>query len=107
MHSVEIRAARILLAIAVSLFLLAAPALGGDRPWEQARWHALEARLISNGEGFSSGKRWLESQTQTDERSGFEYTRSLGLSRGREFVFSIQGPLIADEAPGLAFELRF
>ena len=69
MHSFEIRGIRIALAIVASIFLLTAPALGDDRPWEQTRW------------------------------------RTLNL--GKNFIFSIQGPLIAEWAPGLAFEVRF
>jgi hypothetical protein len=95
------------LAIAASLCLFAAPALGDDRPWEQARWLALNARFFSNGEDLSSGQRWLESQFHTDARHGFEYSRSLSLNLERKLVFSIQGPLVAERAPGLAFEVRF
>ncbi len=107
MHPIKIRCAQIALAIAALLCLLAAPALGDDRPWEQARWSTLNARYISGGEDPSSDQRWLESQLQTNERHGFEYNRSLNLNLDRKFVFSIQGPLVSEWAPGLAFELRF
>jgi hypothetical protein len=93
--------------IASLLCVLAAPSLGDDRPWEQARWHALNAQFSSNGEDSSAGQRWLESQLHTEERHGFEYSQSLRLDSDKKFVFSIQGPLIGEWAHGLAFELRF
>jgi hypothetical protein len=107
MHPIKIRGARIALVIAASLCLLAAPALGDDQPWEQTRWHALNARFFSSGEDISSEQRGFESKLHTNEKHGFEYSRRLSLNPGRRFVFSIQGPLVAERAPGLAFELRF
>jgi hypothetical protein len=107
MHPKQLRCARRAFAIAALLCVLATPALGDDRPWEQARWHALNTRFFPNGEEFSSGQRWLESQLHTAERHGFEYSRSLSFNLERKVVFSIQGPLVGESAPGLAFELRF
>ena len=107
MHPSKIRCARLTFAFAALLCVLAAPALGDDRPWEQARWHALNARFTADGEDFSAGQRWLESQLHTTERHGFEYSRSLSLNLERKIVFSIQGPLVGERAPGLAFEVRF
>ena len=95
------------LAIAASLVLLAAPALGGDRPWEQARWQAVDDELSSSGEDFSLDPRWVASQLRTQVGHGIEYSRSLRLKLEEKFVFSIQGPLIGEMAPGLAFEVRF
>jgi hypothetical protein len=107
MHLIKIRSARLAFAIAAFLCLLAAPALGGDRPWEQTRWHALNAHFFPSGEVPSSDQLWLESQLHTTETNGFEYSRSLNLNPERRLIFSIQGPLVGDGAPGLAFELRF
>ena len=103
----KIRCARLAFAIAALLCVLSAPALGDDRPWEQARWHAFNARLSASGEELSSGQRWLESQLHTAKRHGFEYSPSLSLFFERNVVFSIQGPLVGEIAPGLAFEVRF
>jgi len=115
MHPIEIRRARLAFAIAALVCLLAAPALADDRPWEQPRWYALNARLFPSGEEVASGQRWLESQLHTTKRHAFEYSRSLRLGFERKFVFGIQGPLaeerapglVVERAPGLAFELRF
>jgi hypothetical protein len=106
-HPTKIRCARLALAIAALLCVLSAPALGDDRPWEQVRWHALNARFSASGEELSSGQRWLESQLRTEERHIFEYSRSLSLNFERKIVFSIQGPLVGESTPGLAFEVRF
>jgi hypothetical protein len=107
MYPTKIRCTRLALAIAALLSVLSAPAIGDDRPWEQVRWHALNPRFSARGEELSSGQRWLESQLHTAERYGFEYSRSLSLNFERKIVFSIQGPLVAESAPGLAFEVRF
>ena len=107
MHPIQIRCARLALAIAAMFCLLAAPAVGDDRPWEQARWHALNAHFSSGGEGFPSDQRRLESQLHTTERHGFEYSRSLNLILERRFIFNVRGPLVWESAPGLAFEVRF
>jgi hypothetical protein len=104
MHSIEIRCAQLVFAIAALFCLLAAPALGDDQPWEQARWHALNARFSPSGEELSSGQRWLESQLHTTERHELEYSRSLSLNLKRKFIFGIQGPLAAERTPGLAAE---
>lgn len=96
-----------LLAIAASFFLLTAPALGDDLPWEQLHWHALHAGFSSSGGDFSLGQQWLESQLHTEDGYGFEYSRSLNLNLEKRLVFSIQGPIVGERAPGLAFEVRF
>jgi hypothetical protein len=106
-HLIQLRCARLMLAIAALLCTLAVPALGDDQPREQPRWQALNARFFPGSEEFSSGQHWLESQLYTTKRHGFEYSRSLSLNFERRLVFSIQGPLVAEWAPGLAFELRF
>ncbi len=107
MHPIKIRGARIASAIATSLCLLAAPALGDDRPWEQARWHTLNVHFLSSGENLFSERRKLESPIHTNEKHGFEYSRGLSLNLGKKFIFRIPGPLIAERTPGLAFEIRF
>ena len=107
MHPIEIRRAGLAFAIAALICLLAAPALGDDRPWEQARRYALNARLFPSGEEVASGQRWLESQLHTTKRHRFEYGRSLSLNLERKFIFSIRGPLVGERAPWLAFEVRF
>ena len=107
MHPNKIRCARLAFAITALLCLLAAPALGGDRPWEQTRWQTLNAPFFPSGENLSLGQRSLESQLHTTETHGFEYSRSLRLNLERRIIFSIQGPLVGERAPGLAFELRF
>lgn len=106
-HPVQIRCVQLAFASAALLCALAAPAIGDDRPWEQARWHSLNTRFSPAGEEFSSGQRWLESQLHTTNKHGFEYSRILNWNLERKFVFSIQGPLVGERAPGLAFELRF
>ena len=95
------------LAIAASILLLAAPALGDDQPWVQAHWQALYAVFSSSGEDLSLDQRWLASQLHTQVRHGLEYRRILKLQPEKKFIFSIQGPLIGEMAPGLAFEVRF
>ncbi len=107
MHYFEIRGVRIALAIAASIFLLTAPAQGENRPWEQTRWRTFSTQFISSGEDLSPGQRELEPALHTNERHGFEFSRSLSLNLGKKFVFSIQGPLVAERAPGLTFEVRF
>ena len=107
MYPNKIRCARLAFAIAALFCLLAAPALGDDQPWKQGWWHALDDRFSSSGEDSASGQRGLESQFHTSERHGFEYSRSLNLNLERKIVFSIQGPLVGEWAPGLAFEVRF
>ncbi len=107
MHPFEIRGARIALAITASISLLAAPALGDDRPWEQTRWRTFSTQFLSSEEDLSSERRGLEPSLHTNERHGFEFSSSLSLNLGKKFVFSIQGPLVAERAPGLAFEVRF
>jgi hypothetical protein len=107
MRQQKIRGARTTFAISALLCILAAPALCDDRPWEQKRWHALNVRFIASDEAFSPSQHQVEPQLHTHERHGLEYCRSLSSSLGRRFVFSIQGPLIAERAPGLAFEVRF
>ncbi len=103
MHQTKIRGARMALAIAASLLLLAAPALGEDRPWEQARWQALYAGFSSSSEELSLDQRWLASQLHTQVRHGLAYSRSLRLKLEKNIVFSIQGPLDGEMAPGFAF----
>ena len=103
MHQTKIRGARMALAIAASLLLLAAPALGEDRPWEQARWQVLYAGFSSSGEELSLDQRWLASQLHTQVRHGLEYSRSLRSKIENNIIFSIQGPLIGEMVPGFAF----
>ena len=107
MHPSDIRCVRLAIAIAALLCLLAAPALGDDRPWEQTRWHALDARVPSAGEDFSLDQRRLKLQFHTTEGHEFEYCRSLSLNFERRFIFNVRGPLVWESAPGLAFEVRF
>jgi len=107
MHSIEIRGIRIALAIAAAISLLTVPAQGDDRPWEQTRWRTFSTQFISSGDDLSSGQRGLVPSLHTNERRGFEFSPSLRLNLGKRFVFSIQSPLAAEWAPGLAFEVRF
>lgn len=107
MHSLQSRGTRIALAIAASLCLLAAPALGDERPWEQARRHTLNVRLVSRGENLFSGQRRLESRLPTYERHKIDFSRILTLNPGPIPAFGAQGPFVTESAPGLAFELRF
>jgi hypothetical protein len=107
MRPFKIRGARTTFAISALLCILAAPALCDDRPWKQEHSHALDAQFIASDDDFSSRQRQPEPQLHTHEIHGLEYSRSLNSSLGRRFVFSIQGPLVADRAPGLAFEIRF
>jgi hypothetical protein len=89
------------------LCVIASPVFGDDRPWEQERWHALNARYFPAGDDLASNSSWLKSELHTDAEHGFEYSRSLSLNLDRRFIFSIQGPLVSERAPGLAFEVRF
>ena len=107
LHQSTARRARMTLATVALLCVLASPAFGDDRPWEQERWHALNARYFPSGDDPSSNSNWLEYALHTDAEHGFEYSRSLSVNLDRRFIFSIQGPLVADRAPGLAFELRY
>ncbi len=103
MHRTKIRGAQMALAIAASLLLLAAPALGDERPWEQAHWQALYAGFSASGEDLSLDQRWLASQLHTQVRHGVEYSRSPRSKLEKNIVFSIQGPLIGEMAPSFAF----
>jgi len=94
-------------ALTALLCLLAAPALGGDRPWEQPAWHAFDARFFSNWEDPSSSQYWLEPPLHTEKRNGFNFNQDLGLEFEKRFGFSIQGPFVGETAHGLAFEVRF
>ncbi len=107
MHSIQSRAVRIALAIAASLCLLAAPAMGDERPWERARWHILDVQIVSRSENIFSGQRRLESRLHKYERHEIDFSRIFTLNPGPISVFGAQGPFIAESAPGLAFELRF
>jgi hypothetical protein len=107
MHQTMILGARLALAIAASLCLLAAPALADDRPWEQERWNTICAGSVSSEEDLFSGQRWVEIRPHTDDGHEFEYSQGLSLNLEENFLFSIQSPLAGEWAPGLAFELRF
>jgi hypothetical protein len=95
------------LALAALFCVLAAPALGGERPWEQPTWQAFDGRFFSNSEDPSSSQYWLEPPLHTEERHGFESSQSLGLKFEKRFGFSIQGPFVGERAHGLAFEVHF
>ena len=107
MHRFKIRGARIALGIAASLCLFAGPALGDDRPWEQLAWHGLNTPLFASGLDRSSSQYALEFPPRTDEKHGFEFSRSLSLNFGKQHLFIVQGPLVAERASGLALEFRF
>jgi hypothetical protein len=95
------------LSLAALFCILAAPALGDDRPWEQPAWNAFDDRFSSNWENPSSSQYWLEPPLHTEEGHGFKFSQSLALKFEKRFGFSIQGPLIGERAHGLAFEVRF
>jgi len=107
MHLIETRRAQVLLATAALLCLLAAPVRAEDRPWEHARWSVLDAVYALAEADSSSGLRASMSPRDEKERRGFAFTPILRLSVKRNIALSIQGPLIAESAPGLSFELRF
>ena len=101
------RYSRCVLAIAALLCLIAAPAIAGDRPWEQERWHTTYAGFDASGDDFLARQQWLELQRREDGRHEFGYDRGLSLNLEENFVFSIQSPFAGEWAPGFAFELRF
>jgi hypothetical protein len=90
-----------------ALFICAGTALAGDDFWTLDHWLLVDARHASLDAEPSLGERWLNPVFQSEEQHGFEYSRSLAVNLEKKLVFSIQGPLIKDRAPGLAFELRF
>jgi hypothetical protein len=95
------------LALAALFCVLAAPALGDDRPWEQPAWHAFDDRFFSGWEDPSSSQHWLELPIHTEERHEFKFNQSLDLEFEKRFGFSIQGPFVGERAHGLAFEVHF
>jgi hypothetical protein len=77
---------------------------------EADRAAALETRkareILSGTERSNSKRRWIPDHFQLDERAGLAYRRSLSLGT-RRIDWAVQGPVVAGEAYGLGFELRF
>lgn len=107
MHQTRIRGACVVLAIATSLCLLAAPAISDDRPWEAERWYTTYGGFSSSVEDFSSAQRWLQPQFSAEDGHAFEYRRGLSLNLEENFFIGIHSPPAGEWAPSLAFELRF
>jgi hypothetical protein len=74
------------------------------------RTTAVETRtareILSRAERADAKRRWIPDHVQLDEHAGLAYRRSLSLGT-RRIDWAVQGPLVADEAYGLGFELRF
>jgi len=107
MQRIETRGVRMALALTALSCLLAAPALGDDRPWERPAWHAFDDRFFPNSEDPSSSQFWPESTMYTNERHRLKSSQNLAVKFEKRFGFSIQGPLVGERAHGLAFEVRF
>jgi hypothetical protein len=107
MRGCENRSTRSTLAIAALLCLLAAPAVAGDRPWEQERWGTVVAGFDSEEGDLFSSQPWLEFQPRNDDSHEFEYGEGLSLNLEENFLFNIHSPFAGEWAPGFAFELRF
>jgi hypothetical protein len=54
----------------------------------------------------TSKRRWIPAHLHLEGKAGLEYRRSLTV-RDRDFVWAIQGPMVASGTYGLGFELRF
>ncbi len=53
-------------------------------------------------------KNWFRANIRPVEKHGFEYRHTFSqTAHDRDLIFSIQGPLISNKTPGLAFEIRF
>ncbi len=62
--------------------------------------------ILSSLERPTSRRRWIPAHLHLEKRTGVEYRRSLTVGH-RDFVWAIQGPVVAGDAYGLGFELRF
>jgi hypothetical protein len=62
--------------------------------------------ILSSLERPTSRRRWIPAHLHLEKRVGVEYRRSLTVGR-RDFVWAVQGPVVAGDAYGLGFELRF
>jgi hypothetical protein len=107
MRHVGTREVRIALTVAAALCVLSAPALAGDRPWEQERWSSTFDVRGSGPEDFSSSQQWRPSMLPTNDRHAVEYPSGLSLNLESNLSLSIQSPLVGEWAPSLAFEFRF
>jgi hypothetical protein len=62
--------------------------------------------ILSSLERPTSKRRWIPAHFHVEKKTGFEYRRSLTVGR-RNLVWSVRGPVVAGEAYGLGFKLRF
>ena len=62
--------------------------------------------ILSSRERPTSRRRWIPAHLHLEKRAGVEYRRSLTVGH-RDFVWAVQGPVVAGDAYGLGFELRF
>jgi hypothetical protein len=62
--------------------------------------------ILSSLERPTSKRRWIPTDLHLEKRAGVEYRRSLTMGH-HDFVWAIQGPVVAGDAYGLGFELRF
>ena len=54
----------------------------------------------------TSRRRWIPANLHIEKRAGVEYRRSLTVGH-RDVIWAVQGPVVAGDAYGLGFELRF
>ncbi len=89
------------LALSLATAAEANDALGGV---ELRSRHTRE--ILSSLERPTSKRRWIPAHLHLEKRAGVEYRRSLTVGH-RDFVWAVQGPVVAGDAYGLGFELRF
>ena len=89
------------LALSLTTAAEANDALGGV---ELQSRHTRE--ILSSFEQPTSRRRWIPAHLHLEKRAGVEYRRSLTVGH-RDFVWAVQGPVVAGDAYGLGFELRF
>ncbi len=89
------------LALSLTTAAEANDALGGV---ELRSRHTRE--ILSALERPTSRRRWIPAHLHLEKRAGVEYRRSLTVGH-RDFVWAVQGPMVAGDAYGLGFELRF
>ena len=89
------------LALALATVAEANDALGGDglRPRQKRE-------ILSSLDRPASKRRWIPADLHLEKRAGVEYRRSVTMGH-RDFVWAVQGPVVAGDAYGLGFELRF
>jgi hypothetical protein len=62
--------------------------------------------ILSSLDRPTSKRRWSPADLHIEKSVGVEYRRSLTVGH-RDFVWAVRGPVVAGDAYGLGFELRF